>query len=118
MVGAESLIDEVNIKRAQKNVSWKSVLNLLFVYRYTIVDWPAGIPAVGASFNVKSLNADELQDFTVPFLKKQMDAAYCAKEDNEGAGVVPLPKSSLLLKDWTTGELSWIWTDGKSNWDD
>ena len=89
MVGAESLIDEVNIKHAQKNVSWKSVLNLLFVYHYTIVDWPAGIPAVGASFNVKSLNADELRALTVPFLKEQMGAAYCAKEDDEGAGVVP-----------------------------
>ena len=47
-----------------------------------------------------------------------MGAAYCAEEDDEDAGVVPLPKSSLFLKDWTTGELSQIWTDGQSNWDD
>ena len=47
-----------------------------------------------------------------------MGAAYCAEEDDEGGGVVPLPKSSLFLKDWTTGELSRIWTDGQSNWDD
>ncbi|KIM54119.1 hypothetical protein SCLCIDRAFT_31365 [Scleroderma citrinum Foug A] len=78
---------EVKIIRAQKNVFWKSVLNLLYVHRHKIIDWPAGVPAVA---------------LTVPFLKEQMGAAYHAEEDDEGAGVVvSLPKSSLYLRDWT-----------------
>ncbi|KIM56405.1 hypothetical protein SCLCIDRAFT_29636 [Scleroderma citrinum Foug A] len=51
---------EVKIICAQKNIFWKSVLNLLYVYRHTIIDWPAGVPTMGPSFNVKSLTADEL----------------------------------------------------------
>ena len=49
----------------------------------------------------------------MPFLKEQMGAAYLAKEDDKGAGVVvPLPKSSLYLREWTPGELSQLWTAG------
>ena len=74
-----------------------------------IIDWPAGVDAVGLTFNVKSLTADELQALTVPFLKEQMGADYYAEgpgEDNEGTGlVVPTPKLSFSLQHWTTGKL-------------
>ena len=86
------------------------MLNLLYEHQYTIIDWPAGVDAVGPSFNVKSLSADELRALTVPFLKEQMGADYYAEgpgEDDEGTGqVVPTPKSSFYLQHWTTGEFS------------
>ncbi|KAL4065810.1 hypothetical protein V8B97DRAFT_2025598 [Scleroderma yunnanense] len=62
--------------------------------------------AVCPSFNVKSLNADELQALTAPFLKEQMRADYYTEgpgENDEGAGqVVPTLKSSFYLQHWTT----------------
>ena len=95
--------------RTQKNVPWKSVLNLLYEHLYVIINWPAGVDAVGPSFNVKSLTADELRALTVPFLKEQMGVDYFAEglgDDDEGTGqVVPTPKSLFYLQHWTTGEI-------------
>ena len=85
------------------------MLNLLYEHQYMIIDWPAGVDAVGPSFNVKSLTADELHTLTVPFLKKQMGADYFTEglgDDDEGTGqVVPTPKSLFYLQHWTTGEI-------------
>ncbi|KIM50858.1 hypothetical protein SCLCIDRAFT_33935 [Scleroderma citrinum Foug A] len=95
-----------DIMHTQKNIPWKSVLNLLYEHQYVIIDWPAGVDAVGPSFNVKSLTADELCALTVPFLKEQMGADYFAEglgDDNKGTGqVVPTPKSLFYLQHWTT----------------
>ncbi|KIO02052.1 hypothetical protein M404DRAFT_28036 [Pisolithus tinctorius Marx 270] len=71
--------EENGITQGQRNVSWKLLLDLLYVHQYTITDWPAGVPAVGLDFNVKCLNADELCALTVPFLKESMHADYHAE---------------------------------------
>ncbi|KAI6156268.1 hypothetical protein EDD17DRAFT_1512594 [Pisolithus thermaeus] len=67
---------QVEITCGQRNVPWKTLLDLLFTHKYTIVDWPAGVPAISQHFNVKHLTADELHALTVPFLKEQMGNDY------------------------------------------
>ncbi|KAI6009557.1 hypothetical protein F5J12DRAFT_782065 [Pisolithus orientalis] len=84
--------EENGITEGQRNVSWKSLLDLLYVHQYTITDWPAGVPAVGLDFNVKHLNADELHALTVPFLKESMGADYLAEAPLDDAFVKALPK--------------------------
>ncbi|KIN99667.1 hypothetical protein M404DRAFT_30338 [Pisolithus tinctorius Marx 270] len=73
---------------------------------HTIVDWPAGVPAVGPDFNVKCLNADKLHALTVPFLKEQMEQDYNleAPAEEEEDHFVPAPASLFYLKHWTAGE--------------
>lgn len=108
MVYAEGVADEVNITQAHKNVLWKMLLDLLYMHHYTITGWPAQVPAVGPDFNVKALNADELQALIVPFLKEQMTSNYDAEqlEDNEQDGSVIVPASSFCLMEWTSGKLA------------
>ncbi|KAI6135953.1 hypothetical protein F5141DRAFT_1059224 [Pisolithus sp. B1] len=69
-----------------------------------------GVSAVGADFNVKHLNADELCALIVPILKVQMGADYMLEalghdddEDVVDEGLVPVPESSFYLVDWTPG---------------
>ncbi|KAI5991080.1 hypothetical protein F5J12DRAFT_786413 [Pisolithus orientalis] len=98
--------EENGITQGQRNVSWKLLLDLLYVHQYTITDWPAGVPAVGLDFNVKCLNADELHALTVPFLKESMGADYHAEaplddKEDQAEYLVPFPDSSFYLKKWT-----------------
>ncbi|KIN99270.1 hypothetical protein M404DRAFT_30692 [Pisolithus tinctorius Marx 270] len=89
---------------AQRNVPWKSLLNLLYMHQYTIVDWPAAVPAVGLDFNIKGLSADELHALTVPFLKEQMGAYFHSEvhvEDEGDDSLVPVPMASFDLREWT-----------------
>ncbi|KAI6095848.1 hypothetical protein EDD16DRAFT_1720460 [Pisolithus croceorrhizus] len=72
----KAVADKVEITRGQKNVPWKTLLDLLFTHKHTIIDWPAGVPAISRNFNVKRLTADELRALTVPFLKEQMGKDY------------------------------------------
>ncbi|KAI6014601.1 hypothetical protein BKA83DRAFT_4129797 [Pisolithus microcarpus] len=86
------------------------LLDLLYVHQYTLVDWPVGVPAVSADFNVKCLNADELQSLTLPFLKEQMGDDYLSEvpgddEDVDDDHLVPVPRSSFYLQDWSAGQL-------------
>ncbi|KIN96418.1 hypothetical protein M404DRAFT_33306 [Pisolithus tinctorius Marx 270] len=95
------------IKCGQKNVPWKVLLDLRFIHKHTIVDWPAGVLAVGPDFNVKRLNADELRALTVPFLKEQMEQDYNleAPAEEEEDHFVPVPALSFYLKHWTADQL-------------
>ncbi|KAI6003235.1 hypothetical protein F5J12DRAFT_893864 [Pisolithus orientalis] len=102
--------EENGITQGQRNVSWKSLLDLLYVHQYTITDWPAGVPAVGPDFNVKCLNADELHALTVPFLKESMGADYHAEaplddEEDQAEYLIPLPNSSFYLKKWADDQI-------------
>ncbi|KAI6019756.1 hypothetical protein F5J12DRAFT_890060 [Pisolithus orientalis] len=87
--------------------TWKVLLDLLFIHKHTIVDWPAGVPAVGPDFNVKCLNANELCALTVPFLTEQMEQDYKleAPAEEEEDHIVPVPASSFYLKHWTAEQL-------------
>ncbi|KIN92738.1 hypothetical protein M404DRAFT_36770 [Pisolithus tinctorius Marx 270] len=98
---------EAEIKCRQKNVPWKVLLDLLFVHKHTIVDWPTGVLAVGPDFNVKHLNTDELHALTVPFLKEQMEQDYNleAPAEEEEDHFVPVPALSFYLKHWTADQL-------------
>ncbi|KIN95278.1 hypothetical protein M404DRAFT_34263 [Pisolithus tinctorius Marx 270] len=73
---------------------------------YTIVDWPAGVLAVGPDFNVKCLNANELHALTVLFLKEQMEQDYNleAPAEEEEDHFVPVPALSFYLKHWTADQ--------------
>ncbi|KAI5993127.1 hypothetical protein F5J12DRAFT_786008 [Pisolithus orientalis] len=101
--------EENGIKQGQRNVSWKLLLDLLYVHQCTITDWPAGVPAVGPDFNVKCLNADELHALTVPFLKESMGADYHAEapldDEDQAEYLVPLLNSSFYLKKWTDDQI-------------
>ncbi|KAI6114654.1 hypothetical protein EV401DRAFT_2074060 [Pisolithus croceorrhizus] len=92
----KAVADRVKITCGQKNVPWKTLLDLLFTHKHTIIDWPAGVPAISRNFNVKCLTADELRALTVPFLKEQMGKDYEMEatvddEDDHGDFVVPVP---------------------------
>ncbi|KIN93548.1 hypothetical protein M404DRAFT_36001 [Pisolithus tinctorius Marx 270] len=89
---------------AQRNIPWKSLLNLLYMHQYTIVNWPTAVPTVGPDFNIKGLSADELHALTVPFLKEQMGADFhsevCVEDDGDDS-LVPVPTASFDLREWT-----------------
>ncbi|KIO08075.1 hypothetical protein M404DRAFT_23345 [Pisolithus tinctorius Marx 270] len=96
--------DEVGIMTAQRNIPWKALLNLLYMHQYTIVNWPAAVPAVGLDFNIKGFSADELHALTVPFLKEQMGADFHSEvhvEDEGDDSLVPVPMASFDLREWT-----------------
>ncbi|KAI6029526.1 hypothetical protein PISMIDRAFT_11247 [Pisolithus microcarpus 441] len=103
----DKLSDEVGIIHVQKNVPWWMLLDLLYLHQFTLVDWPTGVSAVSADFNVKHLNTDEPCSLIVPFLKEQMGVDYMLEapagdeEDVADEGLVPVPKSSFYLMDWT-----------------
>jgi hypothetical protein len=88
-------------------------LDLLYQHKYTIIDWPVGVPAIGPDFCVKCLTADELQALTVPFLKEQMGTDYHSEapgEDEEDLdNMVPVPDSSFHLRKWSPGEFNGLW---------
>ncbi|KAI6011879.1 hypothetical protein BKA83DRAFT_4501563 [Pisolithus microcarpus] len=97
------IADEVEITCGQRNVLWKTLLDLLFTHKHMIVDWPAGVPAINQDFNVKCLTANELHALTVPFLKEQMGSDYHIEaavegEDDHGDYIVPEPVLSFCLK--------------------
>ncbi|KAI6004559.1 hypothetical protein EDC04DRAFT_2611648 [Pisolithus marmoratus] len=105
----EAVAEEVEITHGQKNVPWRTLLDLLFAHKYTIIDWPGGVPAVSQNFNVKCLNADELCALTGPFLKEQMGNDYHMEatvedEDDHANDVVPVPAVSFSLKPWTADQ--------------
>ncbi|KAI6095216.1 hypothetical protein F5141DRAFT_1068556 [Pisolithus sp. B1] len=104
---------QVEITCGQRNVPWKTLLDLLFTHKYVIVDWPAGVPAISQHFNVKCLTADELNALTVPFLKEQMGNDYHMEtriddDDEHGDYIVPEPALSFSLKPWTADQLALV----------
>ncbi|KAI6102151.1 hypothetical protein F5141DRAFT_1217732 [Pisolithus sp. B1] len=104
---------QVEITHGQRNVPWKTLLDLLFTHKYAIVDWPAGVPAISQHFNVKHLTADELRALTVPFLKEQMGNDYHMEtriddDDEHGDYIVPEPALSFSLKPWTADQLALV----------
>jgi hypothetical protein len=57
----------------------KTMLNLLYIHRVHVIDWPAGVPPIGSDFVLKDLNPCELKALVVPFLKRCMDLDYGAE---------------------------------------
>ncbi|KAI6095697.1 hypothetical protein F5141DRAFT_1068113 [Pisolithus sp. B1] len=109
----KAVADQVEITCRQRNVPWKTLLDLLFTHKYTIVDWPAGVPAISQHFNVKCLTADELHALTVPFLKEQISNDYHMEtriddDDEHGDYIVPEPALSFSLKPWTADQLALV----------
>ncbi|KAI6030352.1 hypothetical protein EDC04DRAFT_2605306 [Pisolithus marmoratus] len=97
----EAVAEEVEITHGQKNVPWRTLLDLLFAHKYTIFDCPSGVPAC--------LNANELHALTVLFLKEQMGNDYHTEataedEDDHANYVVPVPAVSFSLKPWTADQ--------------
>ncbi|KAI6042077.1 hypothetical protein EDC04DRAFT_2601218 [Pisolithus marmoratus] len=91
---------EANLVGGQRNVPWKTLLDVLYAAQYTVVDWPA--------MSLLCLNADELHGLVVPFLKEQMGADYHAEapgEDQDQDGSMVVPSSSSDLKKWTSEQI-------------
>ncbi|KAI6017038.1 hypothetical protein EDC04DRAFT_2608197 [Pisolithus marmoratus] len=108
----KAVADKVEITHRQKNVPWKTLLDLLFTHKHTIIDWLAGVPAVNQHFNIKHLTANELRTLTVQFLKEQMGKDYEMEtmvddEDGPSDFVVPVPASSYHLKPWTAAKMKY-----------
>ncbi|KAI6097828.1 hypothetical protein F5141DRAFT_1219920 [Pisolithus sp. B1] len=106
-------LHQVEITCGQRNVPWKTLLDLLFTHKYAIVDWPVEVPAISQHFNVKCLTADELHALTVPFLKEQMGNDYHTEtriddDDEHGDYIVPEPALSFSLKPWTADQLALV----------
>ncbi|KAI5984714.1 hypothetical protein EDD15DRAFT_2374941 [Pisolithus albus] len=100
---------EVNLIGGQKNVPWKTLLDVLYTAQYMITDWPVHVPAVGPDFNIRRLNADELHALVVPFLKEQMGLDYNAEapgEDEDQDGPMIVLSSSFHLKKWTSEQVA------------
>ncbi|KAI6012370.1 hypothetical protein EDC04DRAFT_2904881 [Pisolithus marmoratus] len=94
---------EANLVGGQRNIPWKTLLDVLYTAQYTVIDWPAHVPAVGPDFNIRCLNANELRGLVVPFLKEQMGADYYAEapgEDQDQDGSMVVPSLSFDLKKW------------------
>ncbi|KAI6009150.1 hypothetical protein EDC04DRAFT_2610698 [Pisolithus marmoratus] len=69
---------KANLVGGQRNVPWKTLLDVLYTAQYTVVDWPAHVPAMGVDYHAETPGEDE---------------------DEDGSMVVP---SSLFdLKKWT-----------------
>ncbi|KAI6097073.1 hypothetical protein F5141DRAFT_1220326 [Pisolithus sp. B1] len=105
-------LHQVEITHGQRNVPWKTLLDLLFTHKYVIVDWPVGVPAISQHFNVKCLT-DELCALTVPFLKEQMGNDYHMEtriddDDEHGDYIVPEPALSFSLKPWAADQLALV----------
>ncbi|KAI6025467.1 hypothetical protein EDC04DRAFT_2606255 [Pisolithus marmoratus] len=95
---------EANLVGGQRNVPWKTLLDVLYTAQYTVIDWPAHVPAVGPDVNIRCLNANELHGLVVPFLKEQVGADYYAEapgEDQDQDGSMVVPSLSFDLKKWT-----------------
>ncbi|KAI5990793.1 hypothetical protein EDC04DRAFT_2911780 [Pisolithus marmoratus] len=95
---------EANLVGGQRNIPWKTLLDVLYTAQYTVIDWPAHVPAVGPDFNIRCLNANELHGLVVPFLKEQMGADYYAEapgEDQDQDGSMVVPSLTFDLKKWT-----------------
>ncbi|KAI6136323.1 hypothetical protein F5141DRAFT_1208688 [Pisolithus sp. B1] len=110
----KAIADQVEITHGQRNVPWKTLLDLLFTHKYMIVDWLAGVPAISQHFNVKCLTADELHALTVPFLKEQMGNDYHMEiriddDDEHGDYIVPEPALLFSLKPWTADQLALVY---------
>ncbi|KAI6008513.1 hypothetical protein EDC04DRAFT_2610916 [Pisolithus marmoratus] len=98
----EAIAEEIEITHGQKNVPWRTLLDFLFTHKYTIFDWPSGVPAVSQNFNIKCLNANELCALTVPFMKEQMGNDYHTEATVENKD--DLPAVSFSLKSWTADQ--------------
>ena len=82
----------------------------MYIHRHTIINWPAGVTAIGSDFSTKSLSADELCALAVLFLKDQMGDDYAAEPgdpDEDTMSLIPMPKASFFLREWTQGKLGW-----------
>ncbi|KAI5985669.1 hypothetical protein EDC04DRAFT_3000384 [Pisolithus marmoratus] len=79
----EAIAEEVEITHGQKNVPWRTLLDLLFSHKYTIFDWPSGVPAMGNDYHMEATVEDE---------------------DDHANYVVPVPAVSFSLKPWTADQ--------------
>ena len=84
----------------------------LYIHWHTIINWPAGVTAIGPKFSTKSLIADELHALAIPFLKDQMGDDYAAEPgdpDKDVTSLIQMPKALFFLREWTQGRLDWHW---------
>ena len=101
----DNLTDESGVTAVgQKNVPWKTLLDVFYKHQLTLVNCPAQVSAPGTNFQLRHLNADELRALVVPFLKEHMGKHYAAEgPDDMQSGTITVPPSSFEFKKWTEG---------------
>ena len=105
LVGADHLAAEKGVNVGQRNIQWKTLLNILYKHQLTIIDWPAEVSAPSADFKLRQLSADELRALVVPFLKEHMGDYHTAKgPDDTQSGNIVVPPLSFQFQKWSEGE--------------
>ena len=105
LFGTDNLAAENSVNVGQRNIQWKTLLDILYKHQLTIIDWPAGVSAPGADFKLRQLSADELRALVVPFLKEHMGDYYTAEgPDDAQCGNIVVPPSSFQFQKWSEGE--------------
>ena len=105
MFGTDNLAAENSVNVGQRNIQWKTLLDILYKHQLTIIDWPAGVSAPGADFKLRQLSANELCALVVPFLKEHMGDYYTAEgPDDAQCGKIVVPPSSFQFQKWSESE--------------
>ncbi|KAG2060365.1 hypothetical protein BDR06DRAFT_967356 [Suillus hirtellus] len=100
--------EAVHIAHEGKNISWKTMLNSLYIHQLQVIDWPASVPPIGCDFVFKDLNTGELKALVVPYLKRCMGQDYGAelvrvetKEKKRNKNAVKIPDNEFKFEPWS-----------------
>ncbi|KAG2051812.1 hypothetical protein BDR06DRAFT_1010106 [Suillus hirtellus] len=80
--------EAVHIAHEGKNISWKTMLNSLYIHQLQVIDWPASVPPIGCDFVFKDLNTGELK-------------ALVLKPKKRNKNAVKIPDNEFKFKPWS-----------------
>ncbi|KAG1899743.1 uncharacterized protein F5891DRAFT_1189553 [Suillus fuscotomentosus] len=93
------------------NSRWMTMLDVLYLTRLCIYDWPTGVPPPGPDFDLKSLSASQLHALVGPYLRKHLEKARMikwkgkSKKSNENrrtkGAFVEEPDVVLTIREWS-----------------
>ncbi|KAI6016319.1 hypothetical protein BKA83DRAFT_4497947 [Pisolithus microcarpus] len=72
----------IEVGNPQK-VAWHRLLELMWKYHITVVNWPHGVSPPGPGFDHKQLKAGPLRQLVVPYLRRKLGLMYDGQTDNE-----------------------------------
>ncbi|KAG1840420.1 hypothetical protein C8R48DRAFT_679591 [Suillus tomentosus] len=90
--------EAVHIAHEGKNISWKTMLNSLYIHQLQVIDWPAGVPPIGCDFVFKDLNTGELKalvDYGAELVRVE------TKEKKRNKNAVKIPDNEFKFEPWS-----------------
>ncbi|KAI6102928.1 hypothetical protein F5141DRAFT_1065513 [Pisolithus sp. B1] len=66
-----------------QKVAWHQLLEFMWKYHLTIVNWPCGVSPLGPGFDHKKLKAGPLHQLVVPYLLRKLGHMYDRQTDDE-----------------------------------